>query len=47
MMAAQPKSTGGDRAGKSPLGGLRNNPPNPTATLEEAGIDNNLAHRAR
>jgi hypothetical protein len=47
MIAAQPKATGGEHGGKKTLDGLRNNPTNPTATLAEAGVDKNLAHRAR
>jgi hypothetical protein len=47
MMAAQPKATGGEHGGKKTLNGLRNNPSNPTITLDDAGIDKNLAHRAR
>jgi len=47
MMAAQPKATGGEHGGKRRLDGFRENPSNPKATLAEAGIDKNLADRAR
>lgn len=47
MMEVQPKAKGGEHGGKKPLDGIRKNPSNPVATLAEAGIDKNLAHRAR
>jgi hypothetical protein len=43
MMAEQPKAP----AGRPPEIGLRENPINQPITLAEAGIDKNLAHRAR
>lgn len=46
-MKAEPKATGGDRTGRKSIGGVRKTPPNPTVTLAEAGIDKNLAKRAR
>lgn len=47
MMAAQPKAKGGDIGGKARIDGFRENPANPPITFAEAGIDKNLANRAR
>jgi hypothetical protein len=47
MMAEQPKATGGEHGGRAKVDGFRENPSNPTPTLAQAGIDKNLANRAR
>lgn len=49
ILAATPKATGGDRAGRAPkLGGSRKEPPiAPPPTLEEIGIDKKLSSRAQ
>jgi hypothetical protein len=41
------KAKGGDKGGKRSIAGLRKNPANAPPTLKEAGIDKNLAKRAR
>jgi hypothetical protein len=48
MMSQQPKATG-SRGQVNPnwLGGFLKNPPSDVVTLDAAGIDKNLAHRAR
>jgi hypothetical protein len=40
-------ATGGEHGGKNPIDGLRKNPSNARPTLADAGIDKNLADRAR
>jgi N6-adenosine-specific RNA methylase IME4 len=47
LMKVQPKAKGGEHGGKRRLDGVRKTPSNVTASLQEIGIDKNLAKYAR